>query len=84
MNQLLEIRKNVYYTKKKSESDEYNRVHEIVMIVDEPKYSQTNEGSIIRERSCKEIRFTIPSDEMFDQVIEALTELKDSKEENLK
>ena len=83
MNQLLEIRKNIYYTKKKADSEEYNRVHEIIMIVDEPKYIRTNEGDVIRERGCKEIRFTIPSDEMFDKVVEIFTKYKDSKEEDL-
>lgn len=83
MNQLLEIRKNIYYTKKEADSKEYNRVHEIVMIVDEPKYIRTNEGSVIRKRGCKEIRVTIPSDELFDKVIEAFTKLKDLKEEDL-
>lgn len=83
MNQLLEIRKNIYYTKKESDSEEYNRLHEIVLIVDEPKYTQTNEGNIVRERGCKEVRFTIPSDEMFDEVLKVLAKYKDSKEENL-
>lgn len=83
MNQLLEIRKNIYYTKDKSESKEYNRVHEIILIVDEPKYTRTNEGDVVRERGCKEIRFTISSDEVFDKVIEVLTKYKDSKEEDL-
>jgi hypothetical protein len=83
MNQLLEIRKNIYYTKKESSSEEYNRVHEIVLILDEPKYKQTNEGNIVRERGCKEVRFTIPSDEMFDEVLTVLTKIKEAKEENL-
>jgi hypothetical protein len=83
MNQLLSIRKNIYYTKGKSDSEEYNRAHEIVLIVDEPKYSRTNEGEIVRERGCKEIRFTISSDEAFNKFIEILTKYKESKEEDL-
>lgn len=83
MNQLLEIRKNIYYTKDKSKHNNYNRVHEIIMIVDELKYTRTNEGDVIRERGCKELRFTIPSDEMFDKVVELFTKYKDSKEEDL-
>jgi hypothetical protein len=84
MNQLLEIRKNIYYTKKESDSKEYNRVHEIIMVVDEPKYTRTNEGDVIRERGCKEIRFTINSDESFDRFVEIMTMYKESKEEDLK
>lgn len=84
MNQLLEIRKNIYYTKNSADSTEYNRIHEIILIVDEPKYTRTNEGVVVRERGCKELRFTIPSDEMFDRVVEIFTKYKDSKEEDLK
>jgi len=84
MNQLLEVRKNIYYSKKKSDSDEYNRIHEIILIVDEPKYTRTNEGDVIRERGCKEIRFTIPSDIMFDAFVNVISSYKDSKEEDLR
>ena len=84
MNQLLEIRKNTYYTKENSESTDYNRVHEFVFVVDEPKYSRTNEGAIIRERGCKELRFTLNSDTALDNVIEVLKKYRDSKEEDLK
>jgi hypothetical protein len=84
MNQLLDIRKNTYYTKQKSDSIEYNRVHEIILIVDEPKYTRTNEGDVVRERGCKEIRFTIQSDKVYDNVIEIFTKYKDAKEEDLR
>lgn len=84
MNQLLQIRKNIFYTKPDSEKEEYKRGHEIVLVIDEPKYTRTNEGDVIRERGCKEVRFTLNSDEAFDNLIEILTKYKDSKENDLK
>jgi hypothetical protein len=83
MNQLLEIRKNIYYTKNKSDSKEYNRVHEIILILDEPNYIRTKTGNVIRKRGCKEVKFTIQSDFMFNKVLEVLTLIKDAKEEEL-
>jgi len=82
MSQLLSIRKNIFYTKKSSKSKELNRVHEMVLILDKPVYRRSDTG-IIRERGLKEVRFVIPSDAAFDELITLLTQMKDSKEENL-
>lgn len=84
MSQLLEIRKNITYVKKKPDFVEFERIHEIILIVDEPKYTRTNEGDVVRERGCKELRFTIPSDKHYDIFIDLLTKLKDTKEDDLR
>ena len=81
INHVLEVRKNIFYTKDKQNN--FIRGHEIVLVVDEPKYSRTNEGDVVRERSCKELRFTISTDEKFDLFIEILQKYRDSKEEDL-
>lgn len=82
MNQLLEIRQNIYYEKETAEG-EFEKIHEIVLVLDQPIYTRTNEGSIIRERGCKEVRFAIPNN-MMNSVIKALEIYKESKEEDLK
>lgn len=82
MNQLLEIRQNIYYKKETSEG-EYEKIHEIVLVLDQPNYTRTNEGSIVRERGCKEVRFAIPNN-MMSSVIKAFETYKESKEEDLK
>jgi hypothetical protein len=83
MNQLLEIRQNIYYKKEKVEDEyEYKKIHEIVLVLDEPKYTRTNEGNVVRERGCKEVRFAVTAD-MFENVVEVFTKYKDLKEEDL-
>lgn len=86
MNQLLSIRTNIVYARKKKQdenaADEYKKFHELIFLVDKPGYKRTNEGEIIRERSIEEVRFTV-SNEAFGTMIRLLTELKDVKEEEL-
>lgn len=85
MNTLLEIRKNIFYTKNKSTDTELSRVHEIVLIVSKPEYKISEAGnSVIRTDGCEELRFLISSDEMYDTVLGILGAIKNSKEEDLK
>lgn len=79
MNTLLSIRTNIFYAKKE---DELIKHHEIIFLVDKPKYTQTNGGEIIRERAVDELRFII-SDKVFDTLIEHLVKLKDIDESEL-
>jgi hypothetical protein len=81
MKGLLEVRHNLFYTKKKSDN-EFIKQHEIFLIVDEPSYKRTNEGDIVRERGCKELRFILSS-ESLELFIKTLELCKESKEEDL-
>lgn len=83
MKTLLQVRDNIYYTKKDSEVEEYTKVHELVILLDNPSYKQTNEGDIIRERGIEEIRFGI-TDKGIDGLIEILKSYQVAKEENLR
>lgn len=82
MKTLLQVRDNIYYTKKASDVEEYTKVHELVILLDNPSYKQTNEGDIIRERGIEEIRFAI-TDKGIDTLIEMLKTYQGAKEENL-
>lgn len=81
MHQILEIRQNIFYKKETSEG-ELKKFHELIFIVDKPIYSRTNEGEVVRERGCEEIRMACYSKSL-EQIIEVLTKYKDSKEEDL-
>jgi len=54
MNTLIQVRSNIFYTKKekanKRQKDEFIRFNEIVLLVDEATYTHTNSGEIVRER----------------------------------
>jgi len=86
MNTLLSIRTNLLYAKKekknKEDVDEFIKHHELIFLVDKPKYQQTNSGEIIRERAIEELRFTV-SENAFDQLIKILVRLKDVDESEL-
>jgi len=86
MNTLLSIRTNILYAKKKKankdDADEFIKHHEIILLVDKPKYTQTNSGEIVRERAVEELRFVVCKDD-FDTLIKNLTILKDCDESEL-
>ena len=79
MNTLLSIRTNILYDKKdkKSEedSDEFVKHHELILLVDKPKYTLTNDDEIIRERAVDELRFIV-SEKTFDMLIQNLIKIK--------
>jgi hypothetical protein len=83
MGALLEIRKNIYYTKAKSTDTELNRVHEIVLIISKPEYKVSEDNTVYRSNGCEEVRFLITSDLMYDTVLQILGAIKNSKEEDL-
>ena len=80
MSQLISVRTNIFYLKVE---EEYKRNQELIFLLDEPKYSFTNEGEVLRERRIKEVRMMV-SQTAFEQMIEILTTLKDVKETDLK
>ena len=86
MNTLLSIRTNILYSKKdkkkQEDADEFVKHHELIFLVDKPKYTQTNGGEIIRERAVEELRFTV-SEKAFNTLIEHLVKLKDIDESEL-
>lgn len=83
MNTLLSIRSNIVYKKKekknKSDEDQFLKFHELIFLVDDPKYSKTNEDEIIRERGVKELRFFVSS-KNFEIMIGNLKVMKDADE----
>lgn len=86
MNTLLSIRTNILYAKKNKKSkedvDEFVKHHELIFLVDKPKYTQTNGGEIVRERAVDELRFIV-SEKVFDTLIDHLVKLKDIDESEL-
>jgi hypothetical protein len=86
MNTLLSIRTNIFYAKKdkksKEDADEFVKHHELIFLVDKPKYIQTNGGEIVRERAVDEQRFIV-SEKVFDTLIDHLLKLKDIDESEL-
>lgn len=80
MESLLAIRSNIFYTK---EDDNFIKNHEIILLVDKAKYTQTNGGQIVRERAVDELRFSI-SNESIDTMINHLEALKTIEEKDLK
>ena len=83
MSTLVQIRMNKFYVKSYSKG-KYTPIREVVLVLDKPKYKRNNEGDVIRERDCEEVRFRIDGDENYDKLIEVLKTYKDSKEEDLK
>jgi hypothetical protein len=82
MKTILQVRDNIYYTKETADGNEYTKIHELVILLDNPSYKRTNEGVIIRERGIEEVRFAI-TDKGIDNLIEILQSYKEAKEENL-
>jgi hypothetical protein len=86
MNTLLSIRTNILYAKKakksKEDADEFIKHHELIFLVDKPKYTQTNGGEIIRERAVDELRFTV-AESVFDDLLETLNTIKNAEENQL-
>ena len=87
MNTLIQIRTNIYYSKKdkkdKKEKDEFIRHNEIILLVDKAKYTHTNSGEIVRERDVDELRFSVTK-ESIEALIETLTRFKDVDETDLR
>ena len=87
MNTLIQIRTNIYYSKKdkkdKKEKDEFIRHNEIILLVDKAKYTHTNSGEIVRERDVNELRFSVTK-ESLEALIETLTRFKDVDETDLR
>jgi hypothetical protein len=86
MNTLISVRTNLFYCKKekklKEDADEYIKHHELIFLVDNAKYTQTNSGEIVRERAIDEVRFTV-STKAYDELINVLVRLKDIDETEL-
>lgn len=86
MNTLISVRTNILYYKKekkaKEDADEFVKHHELIFLVDKPKYTQTNSGEIVRERAVEELRLTV-SEMHFDELIKVFVKLKDIDETEL-
>ena len=83
MNSLVSIRTNIVYSKEvKKGEGKYNRHQELIMLVDKPKYTYSNEGEIVRERGLEELRFTV-SEKGLQQLIEMLEKMKEVEPDEL-
>jgi len=84
MKTILQVRDNIFYTKEVADNTEpvFKKIHELVILLDNPSYKRTNEGDIIRERGIEEVRFAV-TDDGIDNLIEVLQSYKEAKEENL-
>lgn len=79
MNQLVQTRENILY---KKVGEEYKKIHELIFLVDDVKYSVNNESIIVRERGVKELRMVLLTEQL-DELIEQLKTYRDIKEEDL-
>jgi hypothetical protein len=75
MNQLVSIRTNVFYLKEPNTEKEFTRLQEIILLVDKPKYTYSNEGEVLRERAVEELRFSV-GEEALEQLISQFEKLK--------
>ena len=76
MNSLVSVRSNTFYHKeKKDEKEVFTKHHEVVLLIDNPKYTCSNEGEVLRERSIEQLRFTV-SDDGVDQLIKYLEAIR--------
>lgn len=86
MNTLKTIRTNIYYTKKVQDdgtlTDEYQKMNELVFVIDKPSYRLSSEGRVIRERVVEDFRFTV-DEESFDAFIAFLLKIKENSESSL-
>lgn len=86
MNTLKTIRTNIYYIKKVQDdgtvTDEYQKVNELVFVIDKPSYRLSSEGRVIRERVIEDFRFTV-DEESFDAFITFLLKIKEERESSL-
>lgn len=77
MNELIGLRKNIYYTK---DSDgQMVKHHELIFIVREPSYTLNNEHEISRQSTVKDLRFSI-SDNKAPAFLEHLQQLLQAQE----
>jgi hypothetical protein len=82
MNTLVSIRTNIIYSKEVTGKEKYNRNQELILLVDKPKYTYSNEGEIVRERGLEELRFTV-SEKGFEQLIKMLEKMKEVEPDEL-
>lgn len=85
MLHLHSLRSNVYYAKLKTkpgEEPQYERMHELVFLCQEPKYAFTSAGDVAKSMNIEELRFVVPQSE-FKNFIDALTQIGEFKDEDL-
>ena len=80
MNTLASVRTNILYHKDKD--GKFIKHLELILLVDNPQYSYSNEGDIIRERHIEQQRFVV-SEKAMGAFIELLEKLKDINESDL-
>jgi hypothetical protein len=82
MNNLLSIRTNVLYAKKKNNEsqDEFIKHYEIIFLVEKPKYSLTNTKEVVKENGVEDLRLIV-SEKDIPELINFLLELKNNKED---
>ena len=73
MNQLISVRANVLYVK---HDNEYLKVHEVTLLVDESDYRYSTESEVIRDRKINKLIFILP-DDAIDGLIDTLKGLKE-------
>ena len=77
MNELIGLRKNIYYTK--NADGEMVKHHELIFIVREPSYTLNNEHEISRQSIVKDLRFSI-SDNKAPNFLEHLQQIIEAQE----
>lgn len=86
MNELIQVRTNIFYLKNKAKdkkgNDQFIRHNEIILLIDQPKYTHTNSGQIVRDRGVDELRFCVAKDNL-DALIKTLEQLRDVDESEL-
>jgi hypothetical protein len=86
MNKLISIRTNILYFKKKketiNEADTLLRHHELIFVVEKPKYIQNEKSEIVPTAGYEEFKFLI-SDENYSEMIDLLKKLYEIDESTI-
>lgn len=81
MNQLISLAQNNLY--KKQEDETFKKYIQVILLIDEPIFSYTNEGEISRQRGIKRVHFTA-SEKQLEGIIKQLTQMLQNEEKDLK
>lgn len=80
MSELIQVRTNIFYTKK---DNKYIRQQEMIFLVRKVEYKMSNDQDVIRENRLEKFSFVIEQNNI-DNLIKLLENLKNANEENLK
>lgn len=64
------------------EPEKYERIQELIFLIDKPVYKTSNEGNVIRERAIEAFRFSV-TDAGFNALLTMLNQLRTAEHKDL-